>query len=485
MVAYSLPLYGAKPAWEQLYAAAWATAVGNLKTPARKDWKQQMTCMPSVERIWAWDSCFMTFYAAYGNGVVPVMNNLDNLYSVQREDGFIGMAYSEAGELSFGERINPPLFAWAEARYWQSTGDASRLERVLPRLVAFYRWIEANRRYQSGLYWFEDAGSTGMDNAPRSSYASPALNGDGICHIDLACQQALAAEQIALIAEAVGQADLKDVFSEAYAGLKTTINRYHWDEKTGFYYDLFSRSSPELRHNFLNHKTAASFWPLVAGICNAEQAERLVAHLTNPTEFWTSHPVATLSQDDPNYDPTGGFWLGGVWAPINYMVAKGLERYGYDAIARELAVAHLDAMSQVLADPAYGSIYEAYAPEGVAPARHSDGRQVRSEFVGWSGLGPIAMFVENILGIRRDTLARRIVWDHATVEPHGIDNLALGESLLSLHSSGQKEREELELAIETPTPFTLELWLEGEQRELAIRPEQRHYRVSLKDVPTR
>ena len=447
-----VPVCEAHPGWIDLYQAAWRIAASNVTAPAVPGWKPQMCCLPGAPNIWLWDSCFMTFFARYGDGIVPVMNNLDNLYRLQREDGFLSMAYAmESGKPAYGERINPPLLAWAELNYWKFSGDEGRLRDVLPRLVSFFDWIKANRRRKSGLYWFEDSGSTGMDNSPRSGYLSEHLNGSDICHVDLAAQQALSAECISTMARHLGEAALADRFYAEHRAIVEVLNRYHWDSQTGFYYDVFNRDEPTERHNFVNHKTVAAFWPLMAGCCCTEQRESLLKHLLNPEEFWTKHPVASLSKDDPNFDPAGAYWLGGVWAPINYMIAKALRREGRPDLARQLAVSHLEAMSAVFQSREYSGIWEAYAPEAFLPATHKPSINftdqspfilsaetiVRPNVVGWSGLGPIAMLIEDILGFDFDAPANRITWDIRTRGLHGIKDFPFQGGRISLIASDQ------------------------------------------------
>lgn len=475
----------AHPDWLDVFDTAWAIARTRVETPAASGWKPQMCCMPDAGIIWLWDSCFMPFFARYGNGCVPVMNNLDNLYRLQREDGFLGMAYEiESGNLAYGERVNPPLLAWTELNFWRFSGDTSRLRDVLPRLVRFFDWIKANRRRASGLYWFEDSGSSGMDNSPRSGYASEHLNGSDVCHVDLAAQQALAAESIATMADQLGEPALAGRFRAEHAEIVALLNRFHWHAGTGFYYDVFSRTSPTDRHNVLNHKTVAGFWPMMAGCCSVEQAEALVRHLLNPAEFWTKHPVASLSRDDPNFDPAGAYWLGGVWPPINYMLVKALRRYGRADVARRLAAAHLQAMTEVFCSADYPGIWEAYAPdafrpatkkpviteEGQPPFELSPSTVVKADFVGWSGLGPIALLIEEILGLEFDAPRQRILWNVETPGGHGIQNIRFNGGVVSLRCSGLSERQiPLSVAVSTDTPFTLELSVRGVPvREAAI-----------------
>jgi glycogen debranching enzyme len=473
-----IPICAGHPDWIGLYHASWRIAAKNVEHPSAPGWKPQMCCMPDAGIIWLWDSCFMPFFARYGNGAVPVMNNLDNLYRLQREDGFIGMAYEvESETLAYGERVNPPLLAWTELNYWTFSGDDARLQAVLPRLVRFFDWIKANRRRKTGLYWFEDSGSTGMDNSPRSGYFAEHLNGSDICHVDLAGQQALAAECIAAMADHLGHSDLARRFRDEHAEIVTVLNRFHWNARSGFYYDVFSRDTPTDRHNFLNHKTIAAFWPMMAGCCSEEQIEALLKHLLNPDEFWTKHPVASLSKDDPNFDPAGAYWLGGVWAPINYMLVKALKRLGRPEIARRLAIAHLDAMAEVYRSADYSGIWEAYAPDSFLPATKKptidiDGKSpfvlssdtvVKADFVGWSGLGPVAMLIEDIFGIEFDAPRQRILWNVETFGEHGIENLEFSGGVVSLRSSGFSDcRQNLSVTVSTNKPVTLVLSLRGE-----------------------
>lgn len=481
----------AHPAWAGLSQAAWEIAASRIEHPAAPGWKPQMCCMPDSGIIWLWDSCFMPFFARYGGGLVPVMNNLDNLYRMQRADGFIGMAYEIAPEtLAYGERINPPLLAWTEFHYWRFSGDDSRLATVLPRLVQLFDWIKAHRRRASGLYWFEDSGSTGMDNSPRSGYFAAHLDGSDVCHVDLAAQQALSAHCIAHLARHLGDEALAERFDREHAEIVALLNQFHWEPRSGFYHDVFNRDTPTDRHNFLNHKTVAGFWPLVAGCCDPAQVDALLRHLTDPEEFWTAHPVASLSRDDPNFDPAGAYWLGGVWPPINYMLAKALRLQGRADLARKLAAAHLKAMQAVYESADFPGIWEAYAPEAFLPSTKKPefGRApyvlgpatvVKKDFVGWSGLGPIAMMIEDVLGLDFDAPRRCVTWEVTLTGRHGIENLQFAGSSVTMIISGADSGTR-ELSVQSGSAFDLNLSFgESGRRHFAVQPGENIWSVSL------
>lgn len=455
------------PEWVELYRMAWETAMGNIVENPNPKWGTQVACMPGIPICWVWDSCFIALYSRYGNGTLPALRNLDSLYAHQRDDGFIAMAYQMTdGEPAYGERINPPLFAWAELDYARVSGDQSRLRRVLPHLVRLFDWYKANRRRPDGLYWFEDSGSSGMDNSPRSGYFSEHLNGSDICHLDLVAQQAFAAETIVEIATQCGDVETANRFRQERQELAPVMEQ-HWCERAKFYHDLFYHTLQGRRHNFLNHRTIAAFWPMFAGLCSTEQAAALANALFDPDDFWTPHPVATLSRRDPNYHEEGCYWLGGVWAPTNYMVVRALGRYGYHAEARELAVRHLDAMSRVARQPEYGGIWECYSPDFDRPAtRSADGQLCRPNFVGWSGLGPISMLIEQILGLEFDALKRRVVWRISLPGEHGIEQLRFGAGTVSLKADPEKGS----VQVESDQALTIHIHFRGEEKVESITP---------------
>ena len=163
------PIFEGQENWIELYYKAWEIAFKNIDYVGKEGWKPQLTCMPGAGVIWQWDSCFMTFITNYSNGTLTALNNLDNLYRLRRkEDGYMSMAYSvDTDAETFPGRINPPLLAWAEWEAYLVSGDSSRFERVIPAIEGLYSFIENNRRRNCGLYWFEDSGSSGMDNSPR------------------------------------------------------------------------------------------------------------------------------------------------------------------------------------------------------------------------------------------------------------------------------------------------------------------------------
>lgn len=429
------PIFDGREDFIRLYYKAWKTAFDNVEYVDKPGWKPVLTCMPGVGILWQWDSCIMTFITNYANGTLSAFQNLDNLYRLRDEkSGFMAMAYTmETEEPTYPGRINPPLMAWAEWEHYAVTGDGSRFARVLPALEGIYRFIEEHRRRKScDLYWFEDTGSSGMDNSPVSGYHSPSLNGSDTCFVDLACQQALSAKCLARICGALGEAEKQAFYQKENERICGLINRYHWSDRAQWYFNFFARGWRGEKVKYINSKTAAGFWTLICGAAEGARKEAVKDHMFNENEFYTKIPFATLSRDDPNYDPSGGYWLGGVWPPTNLAAVKGLCAAGYTELAREASFKLLDAMCKVDADPAFDGIWEAYAPEAYRPATTEHGTLVRESFVGWGGIAPITLLIENIIGLNFNAPENTVTFNLHARERCGLENMRFGDNTVSV-----------------------------------------------------
>ena len=185
------------------------------------------------------------------------------------------------------------------------------------------------------------------------------------------------------------------------------------------------------------------FWPLIAGVASKEQAARLVRHLKDPKEFWRPMVFPTLAADEKEYKADGGYWLGAVWAPTNYAIIKGLERAGYDDVAAEASERYLSGMAEVFGKT--GTVWENYAPESMVP-----GNPAAKDFVGWSGCGPIALLIENVLGFRPDGARNSLHWNLRLREPHGIRRLRFGKTTADLLYDGKST-----ITVTSDAPFEL------------------------------
>jgi hypothetical protein len=111
-----------------------------------------------------------------------------------------------------------------------------------------------------------------------------------------------------------------------------------WDANRGLFFNLVGRA--ETRPAV---KTIQCLMPLLLGDLPAECAERLLAHLTDPKEFWSPYPVASVALDEPSYSGDSHLhslrliWRGPCSMNTNWFLHQGLVRHGEAGYASQLA----------------------------------------------------------------------------------------------------------------------------------------------------
>ena len=117
----------------------------------------------------------------------------------------------------------------------------------------------------------------------------------------------------------------------------------------GLPYDLAGlEETPILQAN------AGQFVTLFGGLPTPDQAEQMVCGLQK-SNFWTAFPISNTPTDSPEYSPED-YWRGNVWPCLNWLIYHGLHRYGYDALAEELASRSFELLKQ-------SGFWEYYHPE--------------------------------------------------------------------------------------------------------------------------
>ena len=454
------PIVPERPDLLALYEACWRIGLQQSEqgTPAN-GFVRWYVDAAFDNRIFQWDTAFSLAWAKYGQGALPSIESIDNFYRKQHPDGAISGVIEKAD----GEDDQPKnapwftrnnLFSWIEWEYYRTTGDRSRLARVVPILADYATWVIKNRRHANGHY-FWSGWSSGMDNSPRSianAFYPP------YSWVDCDANEALAARYLVKMAEAIGDEQTAERFRKLHQEIKELVNEEMWSEDDRFYWDLDEDGS------FMKVMTVASFWPMWAKITDERHVDGLLAHLNNPTEFNRPHRVPTLAAKHPAYSPVGDYWRGSVWAPTNHMIVKGLTANGRYRAARAIVCNHLDNMSTVFQET--GTVWENYAPERPAP-----GEPARADFVGWSADGPIAQLIENYIGITLDVPNDRIRWNLLTTEEVGLRNLDFGGYTIALKARRRSAPEEAAtLEVRTPVALIIELYDGETTTDLHVPP---------------
>jgi neutral trehalase len=414
-----------------------------------------------------WDAAFIARCGRSARRAWPFQATLDNFYAKQHPDGFICRQIGEADGADRFQRFDPAgtgpdVLAWVEWAHYRHTADRERLARVFPPLAAYAQWLRRYRTWPNGAYW-ATGWASGMDNQPRFAGAfadHEPHRWDGVHEwydhghgvwADANFQALLSDHTIAAMAEALGrQAEVADCRAE-YDRLGQWVNRRLWERRTGFYHDLDRTGRRQAAV-----KSIGAYWALLAGVVPQDRLDAFLAHLADPAAFARPHRCPSLSADSPGFAPDGGYWRGGVWPPTVYMLLEGLHAVGCDDLAHEIACNHLD--NVVAAFVKTGTLWENYAPDRLGEGRSTP------DFVGWSGLPPIAVLFEHVFGLRPDAPAGRLTWHVRLLEEHGVANYPFGHGgALNLRCGGRgRPEEEPRIAVETNAPVCIEVrWAGG------------------------
>ena len=129
-------------------------------------------------------------------------------------------------------------------------------------------------------------------------------------------------------------------------GIETKL----WNESEALYvdYDVQGGKHVEAR-------SAAGLAPLYAGVPSGERAREMIERLAGSrvaigSSGWA---VTSLSPDDPGFQPTR-YWRGPVWPILNWVLQRGLDRYGFPL--------HAAQVRQGLIELSRGGFWEHYSP---------------------------------------------------------------------------------------------------------------------------
>lgn len=317
--------------------------------------------VPSIEEghefdyneLYYWDSYFMVQCMLDEQHKELVIGILENLVYMFNRFKII----PNGSRLYYVSRSQPPFltsFIWDVYETYKL--DKKWLARMMETAVAEYNivWMGTRKpnvrqvyrglsRYYDFNYLHDIAeAESGWDMTPR--FARRALN---YLPVDLNTLLYKYEKDFVRYYELIG--DTKEAAKwEGAANLrKSTIDSIMWSNSKGLYFD----------YNFVKEKrgnvsSLAAYFPLWTGMADEQQAAKLVKSLK---KFEEKGGLATTDPEPLSVLAPGGIAVPGTatfptqwahpngWAPLQFLVVMGLERYGYHEDARRIALKWLRA----------------------------------------------------------------------------------------------------------------------------------------------
>jgi hypothetical protein len=413
--------------------------------------KDQAVAFMNACSFWAgwgsmqyFDSSYIMQYARYANGAFPYITTFDNVYCRQHENGFIMKETDSSNyEVWSSDPTLPPVFPWAEWEYYLVSGDRGRLVRILLPIVKYYEWLQRYQRRDDGLFYTDQGGHGDWEVSMNGTMA----------------QFAWCAGQIA---KTVGRRDLAAYFNKEAKTITTLIEAKLWDDEHGIYSARYKDGFATEPEPGRLYKIIHAACPLMEGKAPRARAKKVIRQILDSKVFMGKYGVRGLSDDSyyfltdnrtmtfvPNEGRTDNMLLSKeqAWAPWQVEAIKALEAYGYTDEAADLGERYARAIAATYAE--CGDITEHAWTEKLGPGGCP-------RFVGWSGYGPIACLIEQILGFHCDAPNKRLYWRIRQTARHGIEKLAFGGITASLVCEARKSvSDSCQITIEASDGFEL------------------------------
>lgn len=164
--------------------------------------------------------------------------------------------------------------------------------------------------------------------------------------IDLNCLILHLEEILLCIYQQYNEQNLMSIFEQKVAARREAIQKYHWNESEGFYFDYH-----HLKGEQTTHWTLAALFPLFTGVATPQQAQQ-VANIIADKFLYEGGLVTTIYHSGQQWDAPNG------WAPLQWVAIAAFRRYGLDELATKIAKNWVNNCEKVFANT--GKMMEKY-----------------------------------------------------------------------------------------------------------------------------
>ena len=308
---------------------------------------------------WIWDTQFvLSTYAPMGEDAV-IRGVYDNYWQTIEKNPEAPRGSYRFGMVPNSLRDWPPegfsqipILAWGVEQVYNQTGDRKLLEQSLPYLLAFDEWYSTERDVDNdGLIeygTYKPVGKVDMvqtaryetfdffpplDNMKLTKHPTRLDGGEwygNVEGVEQTCFLLMSEQALVDIARELGEKEIAKHYEKIIQRRIAAIQSKMWDPGKKFFYSLDRDSDRPI-----DVRCIQGFLTLCCDAATKEQARELVSELMDSTRWWCDYPVPTVAINDPKFNMEG-FWRGDMWPVTTYLVAYGLNRYGYHEEARKL-----------------------------------------------------------------------------------------------------------------------------------------------------
>ena len=373
--------------WNTIYDAANQRVI----SPVFREWSAGWGGTIMFE----WDNYFACYMLGMFNKEVAYANAVEMTKAIT-PNGFVPNYQAPFYHISF-DRSQPPVGSMAILALYNKYKDKWLLEEVYDELLTWNRWWPRERDIEGYLSWgssdFSDkrdaikaeyieyakskginpksiydnmdktvpdrqaaAFESGMDNSPAYDEGLVKFNKEtntlNVADVGLMGLYLGDCNNLIEIAKILGKKnDVKEIEKrkKKYAKSLSTL----WCKEKG----IFLNKNLETGE-FIDVLTPFNFFPLIGKACTQKQAEIMMEkHYFNPDEFYGEYVISSVAKNHPSFKDNA-YWRGRIWAPLNFLLYKGMCNYDIPEARKDLVQRSLNLLLKNWKD--YGSVCENY-----------------------------------------------------------------------------------------------------------------------------
>ena len=323
-----------------------ATTLTNVVYPVYRHGENVVHHTPGKrwDSFYTWDSGFI------GLGALEFSNDLCQY--------ILDMYLCDDTNKDFAFLLHGSLVPTQFVEYFEllkKTNDKSKLAFLYDKAKLYYEFlrgrthVSTTAKFNNGLlttydYWYS---SSGMDDYPAQVEMMSRKSEKYSCPCISTSQVILAGKIMRMVALSLGKADDVKVYDADIAYSEKALNKLAWDEESGYFgYTIYDDNGNVV--DIMRAKNGENFnkgmdgvYPFISGSVKGERKQRLIAHIKNPKEMWTSAGVSAVDTS-ASYYFDDGYWNGNVWMSHQWFVWKAMLDNGETDFAYKMAKTALD-----------------------------------------------------------------------------------------------------------------------------------------------
>ncbi len=366
--------------YEDIYQKAKSTAIDIKLNPSGEKYKLS-------NQILAATVMTNVVYPIYKHGEYIIHHTpgkrWDCLYTW--DSGFIGLGMNEIAP-KFAEYIidtylshedNPdyaflhhgspvPVQIYQLYEMIQKADNKEHLLSYYSRARLYYRFLAGKIRgsttakFKSGLLTTYDYfySSSGMDDYPAQVAMMKQSLRDKASPVITTSQVIRFGKILSIMADKLGLSGDAAEYSSDIKNLTAALNKYSWDDDSGYYSYVLHDENYEPTEIFRTadgenlNKGLDGIYPIIAGVCDENQKEKIIGHLTNEKEMHSPFGISAVDMT-AGYYKVNGYWNGNIWFPHQWFIWKSMLDCGENEIARDIAHMALNIWKREVDDTYY------------------------------------------------------------------------------------------------------------------------------------